>query len=220
MIVGADATDDRTILGASASLYGDFRMRRVYYSAFSPIPDASARLPLKAPPLMREHRLYQADWLIRFYGFTHDEIVPANPTVSASDSAPASGMLALDIDPKLAWALAHRAQFPVDLNRAPREMLLRVPGLGVKAVVRILQARRVRDVRASDLLRLHVPLAKVWPFVLLPDHHPGATLDAANLATRLRPAPAQAGLFDEPQVAEPLAAAKVPALKPPERTLA
>ncbi|MEO8013166.1 MAG: putative DNA modification/repair radical SAM protein [Polaromonas sp.] len=218
MIVGADATDDRTILGASASLYDDFRMRRVYYSAFSPIPDASARLPLKAPPLMREHRLYQADWLIRFYGFTHDEIVPANPAGSAADLAPASGMLALDIDPKLAWALAHRAQFPVDLNRAPREMLLRVPGLGVKAVVRILQARRVRDVRASDLLRLHVPLAKVWPFVLLPDHHPGATLDAANLATRLRPAPAQADLFDEPQVAEPLAAAKLPVLNPLERT--
>ncbi|MBG6073976.1 putative DNA modification/repair radical SAM protein [Polaromonas sp. CG_23.6] len=197
MIVGADATDDRTILGASASLYGDFKMRRVYYSAFSPIPDASARLPLKAPPLMREHRLYQADWLIRFYGFTHDEI-----------------------DPKLAWALSHRAQFPVDLNRAPREMLLRVPGLGVRAVVRILEARRVRDVRASDLLRLHVPLAKVWPFVLLPDHHPGATLEADNLATRLRPAPAQADLFDEPQVAQPLAAVKVPALKPPQRTLA
>ena len=220
MIVGADATDDRTILGASASLYGDFRMRRVYYSAFSPIPDASAHLPLKAPPLMREHRLYQADWLIRFYGFTHDEIVPANPAGSAADSVPASGMLALDIDPKLAWALAHRAQFPVDVNRAPREMLLRVPGLGVKAVVRILQARRVRDVRASDLLRLHVPLAKVWPFVLLPDHHPGATLEAANLATRLRPAPAQADLFDEPQTAEPLAAAKLPALKLLERTLA
>ncbi|MBG6078076.1 putative DNA modification/repair radical SAM protein [Polaromonas sp. CG_9.11] len=217
MIVGADATDDRTILGASASLYGDFRMRRVYYSAFSPIPDASARLPLKAPPLMREHRLYQADWLMRFYGFSHDEIVPANPAGSAADSAPTSGMLALDIDPKLAWALAHRAQFPVDLNRAPREMLLRVPGLGVKAVVRILQARRVRDVRASDLLRLHLPLAKVWPFVLLPDHHPGATLDAAHLAARLRPAPAQAGLFDEPEAAEPLAAA-LPAPTPVERT--
>jgi len=208
MIIGADATDDRTILSASASLYSDFRMRRVYYSAFSPIPDASARLPLKAPPLMREHRLYQADWLIRFYGFTHDEIVPGS---TAGDTppgaAPHSGMLALDIDPKLAWALAHRAQFPVDINRAPREMLLRVPGLGVKAVVRILQARRVRDVRAADLLRLHVPMKKVMPFVLLPDHHPGAVLDAGNLAARLAPAPVQAGLFDEPwpSPASPLA---------------
>ena len=209
MIVGADATDDRTILSASAALYGDFRMRRVYYSAFSPIPDASARLPLKPPPLMREHRLYQADWLIRFYGFTHDEIVP---DVAAS----ASGMLSLDIDPKLAWALAHRERFPVDINRAPREMLLRVPGLGVKAVTRILQARRVRDVRADDLLRLHVPLKKVLPFVLLPDHHPGATLDAANLAARLLPAPVQASLFDEPDAAKPLAPEPHTLMKEPE----
>ena len=200
MIVGADASDDRTILTASASLYSDFRMRRVYYSAFSPIPDASSRLPLTPPPLMREHRLYQADWLIRFYGFSHDEIVPD----SAPDAgSPTSGMLSLDIDPKLAWALANRAQFPVDINRAPREMLLRVPGLGVKAVVRILQARRVRDVRVDDLLRLHVPLKKVMPFVLLPNHHPGAALDALNLAARLSPAPVQAGLFDEPEAAPP-----------------
>ena len=208
MIIGADATDDRAILGASASLYGDFKMRRVYYSAFSPIPDASARLPLKAPPLVREHRLYQADWLIRFYGFSHDEIVPG----SATDAAPASGMLSLDIDPKLAWALAHRGQFPVDINRAPREMLLRVPGLGVKAVVRILQARRVRDVRADDLLRLHVPLQKVMPFVLLPDHHPGAALDAAGLAARFMPRPVQAGLFDEPDAFEAPAVPAAPAL--------
>ena len=194
MIVGADATDDRTILGASALLYSDFRMRRVYYSAFSPIPDASARLPLKAPPLIREHRLYQADWLIRFYGFSHDEIVPET-------AASASGMLSLDIDPKLAWALAHRAQFPVDINRAPREMLLRVPGLGVKAVTRILQARRVRNVRADDLLRLHVPLKKVLPFVLLPDHHPGTVLESAHLAAQLTPAPVQAGLFDDAPLA-------------------
>jgi putative DNA modification/repair radical SAM protein len=201
MIVGADASDDRTILAASASLYGSFNMRRVYYSAFSPIPDASPGLPLLQPPLLREHRLYQADWLIRFYGFDHTEIVP--PDAGAPGAA--TGMLSLDFDPKLAWALAHRAQFPVDINRAPREMLLRVPGLGVKAVTRILQARRVRAVRADDLLRLHVPLKKVMPFVLLPDHHPGASLDAAALAQRLQPAPRQRGLFDAPEpVAMPL----------------
>ncbi len=191
MIVGADAANDRQILQASAMLYGAFRMRRVYYSAFSPIPDASSRLPLKSPPLMREHRLYQADWLIRFYGFSHDEIVPDGHGSSASS------MLSLELDPKLAWALAHRAQFPVDINRAPREMLLRVPGLGVKAVMRILQARRVREVRVDDLLRLHVPLKKVLPFVLLPDHHPGVTLDSAGLQARLRPDPQQGSLFVE-----------------------
>ena len=206
MIVGADATDDRTILHASASLYSAYRLRRVYYSAFSPIPDASARLPLRQPPLLREHRLYQADWLMRFYGFAHDEIV-------AADSA--GGMLALDVDPKLAWALAHRERFPVDLNSAAREMLLRVPGLGVKAVIRILQARRVRKLRAEDLLKLHVPLKKVLPFVLLADHHPGASLDAPGLAARLAPAPRQAGLFDAPDnTALPLLAAP-PAVQQP-----
>ena len=155
-------------------------------------------MPLKAPPLIREHRLYQADWLIRFYGFSHDEIVPGSALEdTAADAGRHSGMLSLDIDPKLAWALAHRAQFPVDINRAPREMLLRVPGLGVKAVTRILLARRVRDVRADDLLRLHVPLKKVLPFVLLPDHHPGTVLDSAHLAAQLTPSPVQAGLFDD-----------------------
>ena len=189
MIVGADATSDSTILEASATLYSAYQLRRVYYSAFSPIPDAATHLPLRQPPLMREHRLYQADWLIRFYGFEHSEIVPP-----AGDGA-AAGMLSLDMDPKLAWALSHRAQFPVDLNRAPREMLLRVPGLGVKAVTRILQARRVRRLRADDLLRLHVPFKKVLPFVQLLDHHPGAALDAAGLAASLRPSGAQAELF-------------------------
>jgi len=188
MIVGADATDDRTILSASAQLYGAYRLRRVYYSAFSPIPDASSSLPLAAPPMVREHRLYQADWLMRFYGFAHDEIVPA-----AADGS--TGMLSLDVDPKLAWALAHRERFPVDLDTAPREMLLRVPGLGVKAVERLLVARRVRRVRSDDLARLHVPLKKVLPFVQLVDHRPGRALDAADLASRFRAAPVQASLF-------------------------
>ncbi len=183
MIVGADATNDRTILAASATLYGSYRLKRVYYSAFSPIPDAARALPLNAPPLIREHRLYQADWLIRFYGFAHEEIVGAG-----------DGMLSLDHDPKLAWALAHREQFPVDLNRAAKEMLLRVPGLGVKAVARLLQARRVRRVVAADLERLHLPLAKVLPFVLVADHRPGRSLEAIDLARRVA-LPRQASLF-------------------------
>ncbi|MDO9002126.1 MAG: putative DNA modification/repair radical SAM protein [Aquabacterium sp.] len=186
MIVGADATSDSAILGTSATLYGSYQLRRVYYSAFSPIPDAPRALPSQAPPLMREHRLYQADWLMRFYGFAHDEIVP-----------PGDGMLSLDLDPKLAWALAHRERFPVDLNRAPRESLLRVPGLGVKTIERLLQTRRVRRVRCSDLSVLRVSLKKVLPFVIVADHHPGRSLDAPDLATRLRPQPAvQTDLFD------------------------
>lgn len=182
LIVGADATDDATILATSAQLYGAYQLKRVYYSAFSPIPDASSVLPLQAPPLMREHRLYQADWLMRYYGFEAREIV-----------APQGGMLRLEVDPKLAWAQAHPERFPVDLQRAPRELLLRVPGLGVKAVDRILLARRVRRLRAEDLKRLHVPVRKVLPFVLLADHRPGRTQPA--LSAPSTPAPVQSALF-------------------------
>ncbi|HSI45529.1 MAG TPA: putative DNA modification/repair radical SAM protein [Methylophilus sp.] len=187
MIVGADSTDDRAILDTSANLYGAFRLRRVYYSAFSPIPDASKVLPLKAPPLVREHRLYQADWLLRFYGFDADEIVTGQ-----------DGMLDLDVDPKTAWALQHREQFPVDLNRSPKAMLLRVPGLGVTSVARIISARRVRAIRYDDLARLRVSLKKVLPFVVLPDYHPGRSLDNQNLKQRLQQgiAPQQYGLFE------------------------
>ncbi|MDQ2733705.1 MAG: putative DNA modification/repair radical SAM protein [Pseudomonadota bacterium] len=183
MIVGADATSDRTILETSATLYGSYRLKRVYYSAFSPIPDAARALPLIAPPLVREHRLYQADWLMRFYGFAHAEIVAAR-----------DGMLSLDVDPKLGWALAHADRFPVDLDRAPKELLLRVPGLGVKAVGRLLQARRVRRLRTADLERLRVPLAKVLPFVVLVDHRPAPKLDLGALALRSA-SPQQALLF-------------------------
>lgn len=187
MIVGADATDDRAILATSANLYGAYRLRRVYYSAFSPIPDASKMLPLKAPPLVREHRLYQADWLLRFYGFNTEEIVTGQ-----------DGMLDLDIDPKMAWALQHREQFPVDLNRAPKAMLLRVPGLGVTSVARILSARRVRAIRHDDLARLRVSLKKILPFVLLPDYHPGHRLDQHDLKQHMQQAmpPQQFGLFE------------------------
>ena len=183
MIVGADGADDQTILATSANLYGAYRLKRVYYSAFSPIPDASSSLPLKAPPLVREHRLYQADWLMRFYGFEASEITPGT-----------GGMLSLEVDPKLAWALAHPERFPVDVNHAPRELLLRVPGLGVKAVDRLVLARRVRRMRAEDLKRLRVPVAKVLPFVVLADHRPSKAADLVRTIPR-RAAPAQATLF-------------------------
>lgn len=170
MIVGADDTPDSDILGMSTNLYGSYGLRRVYYSAFSPIPDASSALPPKPAPLLREHRLYQADWLLRFYGFSLPEM-PVEP----------GGNLPLEIDPKLAWALANRGRFPVDVNAAPREMLLRVPGLGVKTVDRILASRRHRRLRMADLGRLRVSIAKIAPFITALDHHPGAQLDAARL---------------------------------------
>lgn len=179
LIVGADEATDQSIIEKSATLYGSYRLRRVYYSAFSPIPDSSKLLPLKPAPLMREHRLYQADWLLRFYEFTVAEIFDGS-----------GGMLELDIDPKLAWALKHREQFPVDINRCSREQLLRVPGLGTKAVARILSARKIRKIQVDDLRRLRVPLQRVMPFIKTSEK-PGAKLDSEKLAAQLRPAPEQ-----------------------------
>jgi putative DNA modification/repair radical SAM protein len=161
MIVGATAARDRDILSQASTLYQAHRLRRVYYSAFSPIPSASSRLPLIAPPLVREHRLYQADWLMRFYGFDVAEI-----TSEAQPDLP------LDIDPKLAWALRHPVAFPVDLNRAPRERMLRIPGLGVRNVDRILRIRRWHRLVLADLTRLRVPVAKTLPFIVTADHIP------------------------------------------------
>ena len=161
MIVGATPANDATILQRASSLYREQGLRRVYYSAFSPIPDASRKLPLSAPPLVREHRLYQADWLMRFYGFDVSEL-----TTRAEPDLP------LGIDPKLAWALRNREKFPVDLNKAPREMLLRIPGLGVRNVDRIIRIRRWHTIRLDDLARLRVPLSKAMPFVIAVDHIP------------------------------------------------
>lgn len=180
IIVGADSTNDRTILERSSVLYSAYRMRRVYYSAFSPIPDASRLLPLQRAPLMREHRLYQADWLLRFYGFTSEEIAVSS-----------DGMLDLDVDPKLAWALAHREQFPVDINTASREQLLRVPGLGRRTVERILEARKVRRIHADDLRRLAIPIKRVLPFIKVPGSTAAKRLDSTQIDAMFRAQPQQ-----------------------------
>ena len=182
MIVGADDANDAAIIGKASRLYGTFGLRRVYYSAFSPIPDASAVLPLKRPPLLREHRLYQSDWLMRFYGFAPQEV---------ADAAGTDGNLPLDIDPKLAWALKFRESFPVDVNRAPKEMLLRVPGLGTKAVARILASRRHRTLRLDDVARLTVSVAKVRPFICTVDWRPTFLTDRADLRILVAPKPEQ-----------------------------
>ena len=186
MIVGADAATDGDIVLKANSLYDRFSLRRVYYSAFSPIPDASAVLPLKRPPLMREHRLYQSDWLMRFYGFAPAEVI---------DAADADGMLPLDIDPKLAWALKSRAMFPLDVNRASRDLLLRVPGLGVKAVDSLIRARKWRRLRLEDVGRLTVSVAKVRPFLIAEGWSPGSLTDAQDLRALLAPKVEQLELF-------------------------
>ncbi|GGG64097.1 putative DNA modification/repair radical SAM protein [Salipiger pallidus] len=184
MIVGADGADDTTILGTSTRLYSSYGLRRVYYSAFSPIPDASSTLPLIRPPLMREHRLYQADWLLRFYGFELPEIA----------SATKGGHLDLDIDPKLAWALANRHRFPVDVNRADRELLLRIPGVGTKSVGRILSARRNRALRYEDLRRMGVNLKQGKDFLTCLDWRP-RHLEVQDLRARFAPPPEQLQLI-------------------------
>jgi putative DNA modification/repair radical SAM protein len=186
MIVGADAANDRDIVGKASTLYDRYGLRRVYYSAFSPIPDASAVLPLKRPPLMREHRIYQADWLMRFYGFAPAEVQ------NATDE---QGMLPLDIDPKLAWALKHRDTFPVDVNRAPKEALWRVPGLGTKAVDRIIASRRWRRLRLEDVARLTLSITKVRPFIATADWRPTLLADRDDLRSLVVPKHQQLELF-------------------------
>ena len=155
MIVGATSDSDKDILHLTSALYKRPSMKRVYYSGFVPVNGYDNRLPaLKQPPLVRENRLYQADWLLRFYNFKVDEIV--------DDSYP---NLDLEIDPKLAWALRHPEAFPVDINRADYEMLLRVPGLGVKSAKMILTARRYSRLGTSHLKQIGVVLKKAQYFI-------------------------------------------------------
>ena len=185
MIIGADASNDRKILTTSASLYAGYKLRRVYYSAFSPTPQPSSELPPGPPPLRREHRLYQADWLLRFYDFEVDEIIAGGN----------DGMLDLDIDPKLAWALKHPERFPVDVNRAPREELLRVPGLGTRGVGAILKARRLGALRLDDVARLTTSLTKIRPFILARGWRPKRAQQLNSLRTQLERPPVQGELF-------------------------
>lgn len=185
MIVGADGANDATILKSSARLYSSYELKRVYYSAFSPIPDASQNLPLAKPPLMREHRLYQADWLYRFYGFDVDEITGGLK----------NGMLDLDLDPKLSWALANRDRFPVDVNRAEKAVLLRVPGLGTKTVKSILETRRSLRIRLEHLAKMGVSLRKVKPFVTADGWTPIRLIDRSDLHGMFAPRPEQLSLF-------------------------
>ena len=182
MIIGADDSNDKVILGTSVKLYGQQKLRRVYYSAFSPIPDASEVLPLKPAPLIREHRLYQADWLLRFYGFGLDEIVH-------------NDMLDMEHDPKLAWALRNRHIFPIDLNNADKMLLLRVPGLGARTVQKILAIRRYTKLSWFDLTKMSLPLQKLKPFITVSDYSPSIhLLDSNNFEQQFKQ-PKQFELF-------------------------
>ncbi|WP_321478476.1 putative DNA modification/repair radical SAM protein [uncultured Bacteroides sp.] len=155
MIVGATAETDKDILGLSSALYDRPTMKRVYYSGYVSVNTYDSRLPaLKQPPLVRENRLYQADWLMRFYQFKVDEIV--------NDAYPD---LDLELDPKLSWALRHPEQFPVDVNKADYEMLLRVPGIGVKSAKFIVASRRYSRLGSYQLKKIGVVMKKAQYFI-------------------------------------------------------
>jgi putative DNA modification/repair radical SAM protein len=185
MIVGATPATDAEMLAKALSLYDTHKLRRVYYSAFSPIPHGDPTLPAQHPPLIREHRLYQADWLMRFYGFDQSEITTA-----------AEPNLSLKQDPKLSWALRNRAFFPVDVNAASRAALLRVPGLGLRNVDRILSIRRYHRLDFDDLKRLRVSLTKAQPFLTAAGPNRAARLlDTQRLPDQVTP-PEQLNLFE------------------------
>lgn len=155
MIIGAAGESDLQILNTTSDLYNMFKMKRVYYSAYIPVTN-SPLLPdvLSAPPLAREHRLYQADWLLRFYGFTADEILDEeNPN------------LELELDPKINWALRHIEKFPVEINTANIETLMRIPGIGYVSAKRIIQQRKCVSVKFDDLKKMGVVIKRAKYFL-------------------------------------------------------
>jgi putative DNA modification/repair radical SAM protein len=159
MIIGASNERDKDILLLASMLYKGPALKRVYYSGFIPVNACDSRLPaLAQPPLAREHRLYQADWLMRFYHFAAGEI--------ADDAYPD---LDLDIDPKLAWALRHPEAFPLDVNKAEYERILRVPGIGLTSAQRIIAARRHRTLGREQLARMGVVMKRARYFLALPE---------------------------------------------------
>lgn len=155
MIVGASNETDRQIVKISESLYRNFKMKRVYFSAYIPI-SSSPLLPgrLTLPPLEREHRLYQADWLLRFYGFSADEIV--------DEQHP---FLDLDVDPKISWALRNIDQFPIEVNKASMEELMRIPGVGAVSAMRIIRQRKLAAVKFDDLKKMGVVVKRARYFL-------------------------------------------------------
>jgi putative DNA modification/repair radical SAM protein len=155
MIIGATNDSDKQILNISAAMYQRPSMKRVYYSGYIPINTNDSRLPtLKQPPLVRENRLYQADWLMRFYEFKVDEIV--------DEKYP---NLDLEIDPKLAWALRHPEHFPVDINKADYSQILRIPGIGVKSAKLIVVTRRYGRLNSDTLKKMGVVMKKAQYFI-------------------------------------------------------
>ncbi|MDR0853914.1 MAG: putative DNA modification/repair radical SAM protein [Clostridiales Family XIII bacterium] len=188
MIVGASPESDMQIIKMSEALYRKFSMKRVYYSAYIPVTDAP-ELPsrLAPPPLKREHRLYQADWLLRFYGYTAGEIF--------TDDEP---NLDYDLDPKVIWALRNLKYFPIEINRASEEELLRIPGIGNVSVYRIMRQRKIASVKYDDLKRMGVVLKRAKYFLTCSGKYFGnCGFDPVSIRAALAgPEGAQLSLFD------------------------
>ena len=154
MIVGASQENDLQILRLSAALYQKFSMKRVYFSAYVPINEDNRLPQIAQPPMLRENRLYQADWLMRFYGFEANELLEeSNPNFDP------------DYDPKIIWAVRHLEQFPVEINTASYQQLIRVPGLGIRCAKRIVSARKTGRLDFSDLRRMHISLKRAQYFI-------------------------------------------------------
>lgn len=165
MIVGASPETDRQIVSLSEHLYRSFKLKRVYFSAYIPVSNSPLLPPpLTAPPLVREHRLYQADWLLRFYGFRADEILDEkNP------------FLDLEMDPKISWALRNIEQFPMEINKASMEELLRIPGIGATSAIRIVRQRRLAAVKFDDLKKIGVVVKRAKYFITCCGRYYGGT---------------------------------------------
>lgn len=174
LIIGATPDSDRTILHLSEALYHSVKLKRVYYSAYVPIMQGKNLPALASPPLLREHRLYQADWLLRFYQFSADEIL--------TDAAPDFD---LQLDPKTCWALRHPEVFPIEVNRASYHMLLRVPGIGVTLAKRICAARRQAFLSYDSLRRLGIVMKRAQYFITCKGKYYGPSLRPQELRNRL-----------------------------------
>jgi putative DNA modification/repair radical SAM protein len=188
MIIGATPENDRRIIKTSEGLYSMFKLKRVYFSAYIPVGNWQSGLlpgPSQLPPLRRENRLYQADWLMRFYKFNADEIL--------DDSTP---FLDLDMDPKIAWALRNIGKFPMEINKVSYEELLRIPGIGLVSAQRIIRQRRVASIKYDDLKKLGVVVKRAQYFMTVSGKYYGsAAIDPELIRKSLIPDNPQLSMF-------------------------
>ena len=191
MIVGASPESDGQIIRLSQALYKKFSLKRVYYSSYVPTNFANTLLPAAPVGLLREHRLYQADWLMRFYGFTADEILDENENLSEN------------FDPKCYWAIRHPEFFPVEINTAPPEKLLRVPGIGFKSAYKIVQARKFCRLGFDDLAKMRIVIKRAKNFITCSGKFFGTENRLAienSLSTESNLTPVQLSLFSTQEI--------------------